>query len=69
MDDVYEQLTAQLAARAANEASNDWRCPGCGLTWDEIPLGHYWTYAGDGNCGTTKPVSPAEFLRNTTSEP
>jgi hypothetical protein len=66
---AYEHLVAQIAAREANEASGDWRCPGCALPWDDLPVGHHWTYADGGSCGTTKPVSPAEFMASMKEQP
>lgn len=41
-----------------------WRCPGCGLPYEELPLGHSWTL-GTTDCGVTTPVGPAEFMHAT----
>lgn len=60
----------------------DWRCPGCGKTWNEIPLGHSWAIgliAPDssvietddlaGRCVDIEPVNPEEFLAMRTARP
>lgn len=52
-----------------------WCCPGCGRTWEEIPVGHSWVMGriapgGSvietddlvGRCVDVTPVSPSEFL-------
>lgn len=60
-DDVLAQLAAVKAGHEAM-ADGTWRCPGCGLSYDEIPEGHSWTYVVSGSCSDPVPVSIAEFL-------
>ncbi|WP_265560876.1 hypothetical protein [Streptomyces hygroscopicus] len=46
-----------------------WSCPGCGRRWEDLPVGHHWTYSDGGSCGdVTRPVSPAEFMQATSRE-
>ena len=64
-DDLIADVLAQVAAVEQGHREQEagtWRCPGCRLPYDEIPVGHAWTYGGGGSCSTPTPVSPVDFL-------
>ena len=53
-DDNLADFMTELAVREANEASDDWRCPGCKRSWDDIPIGHWYSYSQGGSCDDTR---------------
>ena len=59
--DVLTQVAA-VEQGHREQGAGTWRCPGCGLPYDEIPVGHAWTYGAGGSCSDPTPVSPADFL-------
>lgn len=65
-DPTFDGLMSQVAAIRRAEwqrAEGTWRCPGCGRPYEELPVGHHWTCADGGSCGTVSlPVSPEEFM-------
>lgn len=51
--EIFGDILAQIAAIEAGHvamADGTWRCPGCGRPYDEIPVGHSWTYGNGGSC-------------------
>lgn len=51
---------------------DEWRCPGCGLPWDELPVGHSVPVVTVGpgpqlpvTCSISGVVTPADFVRLT----
>lgn len=33
---------------AIDDQFNDWQCPACGATWEDVPAGHSWSRGSDG---------------------
>lgn len=56
-DRMYASIVQQVAAyRAAEErhADGTWTCPGCGRPYDDLPLGHVWSYGEGASCETVR---------------
>lgn len=44
---IHGPLKDAPVDEAVDRQFDDWTCPGCGKSWDEVPVGHSWSLGFD----------------------